>query len=156
MIREIDRYYYSKEEPVQSCLLALRNIILEHDSEVSETRKWSMPCFTYKKKMFCFLWTDKKTGEPYLLMVEGNSLNHPKLEKGERLRMKILRIRPAEDIPITTIHSILDDALDLEKKMVRIIPKSLSEESHSLALEHEVPLPIQDQNAPSYYGNCCT
>jgi len=23
-------------------------------------------CFCYKKKMFCYLWTDKKTDEPYL------------------------------------------------------------------------------------------
>ena len=116
MIRELDRYYYSKEEPTQSCLLALRSIILEHDPEVSETRKWSMPCFTYKQKMFCFLWTDKKTNEPYLLMVEGTFLNHPRLEKGDRSRMKVLRIRPAEDIPIGIIKSILDDALDLYKK----------------------------------------
>ena len=113
MIREIDRYYYSKEEPVQSCLLALRNIILEHDPEVSETRKWSMPCFTYKKKMFCFLWTEKNTNEPYIQMVEGNHLNHPLLEKGGRSRMKILRIRPTADIPIKTVKTILDDALDL-------------------------------------------
>jgi len=116
MIREIDRYYYSKEEPVQSCLLALRSIILEHDPEVSETRKWSMPCFTYKKKMFCFLWTEKKTNEPYILMVEGNYLYHPLLEKGDRSRMKILRIRPTADIPIEIVKTILDDALDLYKK----------------------------------------
>jgi hypothetical protein len=116
MIREIDRYYYSKEEPVLSCLLALRDIILDHDPEISETRKWSMPCFTYKKKMFCFLWTEKKTNEPYILMVEGNYLNHPLLEKGDRSRMKILRIRPTADIPIKTVKTILDDALNLYKK----------------------------------------
>lgn len=116
MIRELDRYYYSNEEPAQSCLLALRSIILEHDPEVSETRKWSMPCFTYKQKMFCFLWTDKKTNEPYLLMVEGTLLNHTKLEKGDRSRMKILRIKPDADIPVGIIKSILDAALDLYKK----------------------------------------
>lgn len=116
MIREIDRYYYSKEEPVQGCLLTLRSIILEQDPEISETRKWSMPCFTYKKKMFCFLWTEKNTNEPYILMVEGNSLNHPLLEKGERSRMKILRIRPSADIPIKTVKTILNDALDLYRK----------------------------------------
>jgi len=113
MIREIDRYYYSKEEPVQSCLLALRSIILEHDPEVSETRKWNMPCFTYKKKMFCFLWTEKNTNEPYILMVKGNYLSHPLLEKGKRSKMKILRIRPTVDIPIKTVKTILDNALAL-------------------------------------------
>lgn len=116
MIREIDNYYYSKEEPTRSCLLAIRSIILEHDPDISETRKWDMPCFTFRKKMFCFLWTDRKTNEPYILMVEGNKLNHPKLERGGRSRMKILRIRPSSDIPINTVNTILDKALELYKK----------------------------------------
>lgn len=122
MIQEIDSYYYNKEEPVQGCLLALRSIILDHDPGISETRKWSMPCFTYKKKMFCFLWTEKNTNEPYILMVEGNYLNHPLLEKGERSRMKIFRVKPNQDIPIKTVKAILDDALDLYKKGTIKIP----------------------------------
>lgn len=39
MIREIDNYYLDKEEPNKSCLLALRNIILEQDSNITETQK---------------------------------------------------------------------------------------------------------------------
>lgn len=49
-------------------------------------------------------------------MVEGTLLNHPKLEKGDRSRMKILRIKPDADIPVGIIKSILDAALDLYKK----------------------------------------
>lgn len=113
MIREIDQYYFQHEEPNQGCLLALRSIILEQDPEVSETRKWGMPCFTYKKKMFCFLWTDKRTDEPYILLVEGKRLDHPQLEQGSRSRMKIFRVRPNEDIPVETIEILLDEALDL-------------------------------------------
>ncbi|WP_255606956.1 DUF1801 domain-containing protein [Pedobacter polysacchareus] len=101
------------KEPNKSCLLALRSIILEQDNEITETRKYGMPCFCYKKKMFCYLWTDKKTEEPYILMVEGKHLNHPKLEKGERSRMKIFRVNPIKDLPIKTIESILQNALDL-------------------------------------------
>ncbi len=63
--------------------------------------------------MFCYLWTDKKTDEPYLLMVEGNSLDHPALEKGSRSRMKILRVDPEKNLPIKTINAILQKALDL-------------------------------------------
>lgn len=66
--------------------------------------------------MFCYLWTDKKTEEPYLLMVEGKYLDHPKLEQGVRSRMKILRVNPIEDLPIETIKSILQKALDLYRK----------------------------------------
>ncbi len=113
MIRELDQYYFLQEEPNRSCLLALRSLILEQDPGVTETMKWGMPCFSFKKKMFCFLWTDKKTNEPYILMVEGKHLNHPLLEKGTRSRMKILRIKAHEDIPIHIINPLLDEALNL-------------------------------------------
>ncbi len=113
MIREIDNYYFSLKEPNRSCLLALRTIILKQDGNIAETLKWGMPCFCYGKKMFCYLWTDKKTDEPYILMVEGKHLDHPKLEAGKRSRMKIFRINPHKDLPVKTIETILKSALDL-------------------------------------------
>ena len=118
MIEELHNYYLNKEEPNKSCLLALRSIILDQDKNVTETQKWGMPCFCYKKKMFCYLWTDKKTDEPYILMVEGKYLDHPKLEEGYRSRMKIFRVDPNKDLPIKTIERILQTALDLYKSGV--------------------------------------
>jgi hypothetical protein len=114
-MQELDAYYLNKQEPNKSCLLTLRSIILTQDKHITETRKYGMPCFCYKKKMFCYLWIDKKTDEPYLLMVEGKHLDHPKLEAGERSRMKIFRVNPKKDLPIKTIESILQKALDLYK-----------------------------------------
>lgn len=116
MVEEIDGFYLNKEEPNKSCLLALRTIILRQDPEVTETKKYGMPCFCYKKKMFCYLWVDKKTQEPYILFVEGNQLNHPKLETGSRARMKIFKVNPIEDLPITDIEGLLNQALDLYRK----------------------------------------
>ncbi|MGB6153109.1 MAG: DUF1801 domain-containing protein [Pricia sp.] len=113
MDNEIDNYYLNQEEPNQSCLLALRKIILEQDEAVTETRKWGMPCFCYQKKMFCYLWTDKKSREPYILFVEGKHLDHPELEQGTRSRMKIFRVDPNEDLPVGTIELLLDKALNL-------------------------------------------
>ncbi len=113
MTREIDNYYLSKEEPNKSCLLALRAIILQQDANITETQKYGMPCFCYKKKMFCYVWTDKKTDEPYILMVEGKRLVHPALEAGKRSRMKIFRVNPNKDLPKNTIEHILQKALDL-------------------------------------------
>jgi hypothetical protein len=115
-MREVDNYYLKKEEPHKSCLLALRSIILKQDANVTETTKWGMPCFCYGKKMFCYLWTDKKTHEPYILLVEGKHLVHPKLETGQRSRMKILRVDPNRDLPVRTIEEILKKALDLYRK----------------------------------------
>lgn len=111
--QELQQYYLGQREPVKSCLLALRSIILAADEHLTETQKYGMPCFCYKKKMFCYLWTDKKTGEPYILMVEGNSLHHPQLEVGERKRMKIFRVDPASDLPLHTIQDILQAGLNL-------------------------------------------
>lgn len=115
MLAELQNYYLNKPEPNKSCLLTLRSIILEQDENITETRKYGMPCFCYKKKTFCFLWTDNKTDEPYILMVEGKYLDHPQLEKGDRSRMKIFRINPTKDLPIKAIKNILQQALELYK-----------------------------------------
>lgn len=113
MIEKLHNYYLKKEEPNKSCLLALREIILNQDVNITETIKYGMPCFCYKKKMFCYLWTDKKTDEPYILMVEGKRLDHHQLEEGDRKKMKILRINPNKDLPLKTIETILQNALYL-------------------------------------------
>lgn len=94
-------------------MLALRNIILEKDLHITETRKYGMPCFCYKKKIFCYLWTDKKTNEPYILLVEGKQLDFPELETGKRFRMKILRIDPTGDLKMKLIDIILSKSLEI-------------------------------------------
>ncbi len=112
-MQEIQHFYLNQKEPNKSCLLALRHIILQQDTDVSETIKYGMPCFCYRKKAFCYLWTNKRTTFPYLLMVEGKHLDQVQLEAGQRLRMKTLPIDPQEDLPIDTIESILTAALNL-------------------------------------------
>jgi Domain of unknown function (DU1801) len=116
MIEDIYNFYFSKEEPNKSCFLSLRSIILEQDKHISETRKYGMPCFCYKKKMFCFLWMDKKANEPYILFVEGKHLEHDRLETGMRTRTKIFRINPRHDLPVQTIELLLNEALDLYRE----------------------------------------
>lgn len=106
-IRYIDNFYIEKDEPAKSCLLALREIILEYDGEISEAWKYGMPFFLYKRKMFCYIWTDKKSGKPYVGIVEGGNIDHPKLQKGKRARMKIFPIDPWEDMPVKSIYAVL-------------------------------------------------
>lgn len=112
MTREVDNFYLNQEEPNQSCFLALRRILHEHDSLITDSMRYSMPCFRFKNKAFCYLWTDKKTNEPYLLFVEGKQLNYPELESGDRSRMKILRVNPNADLQIHLIKSIIKSAVD--------------------------------------------
>lgn len=108
-----DNFYLTKQEPNKSCLLAMRDMILGYDENITETRKYGMPCFCFKNKMFCYLWVDKKSQEPYFLLVEGHLLDHPELEAGTRSRMKIFRINPNKDLPIASIDLIMNQALDL-------------------------------------------
>ncbi len=115
MLNILDDFYLNQEEPNRSCLLALRTIILSQDQNVSETLKWGMPCFSYNKKIFTYLSIDRKTDEPYILMVEGKYLDFPELERGNRTRMKILRVDPNKDLSLETIEMLLTEALNLHR-----------------------------------------
>ena len=106
----IDQFYLQKEEPNRSCLMALRDIILQYDENITETWKYRMPVFCYKGKMFCYLWVDKKKQWPYLGIVEGKKIEHPLLEAGNRSRMKVMYIDPQKDIPIDAIREIFGKA----------------------------------------------
>lgn len=112
-MNNLNDFYLNQKEPNKSCLLTLRQIILDQDENITETRKYGMPCFCYYKKMFCYLWTDKKTNHPYILMVEGNQIEHPDLEQGSRKRMKILPVNPSKDIPVGIVVEVLELGLKL-------------------------------------------
>jgi hypothetical protein len=112
-MKETDQFYMQHEEPVRSCLMALRQIVLDQNTDVSEAWKYRMPFFCYKDKMFCYLWVEKKTGLPYLGIVEGGSIDHPGLIQEARSRMKIIRFDPVRDLPVDTIRDILDRVLSL-------------------------------------------
>ncbi len=111
-MRDIDHFYLNLGEPLKSTLFSLRDIILSLDPNITDSLKYKMPFFSYKDKMFCYFWTDRKTKEPYIGIVEGHRIKHPLLEKGDRTRIKIFRISTKEDIPINTIKKLLNLALD--------------------------------------------
>ncbi|MFB9843274.1 DUF1801 domain-containing protein [Mucilaginibacter ginsenosidivorans] len=112
-MREIDYYFLQKDEPVKSCLLFLRDHILDYDEGITEAWKYRMPFYCYKGKMFCYLWTHKKNGLPYIGIVEGRKIDHPLLIQEERARMKIMLIDPTRDLPLETIGNILKTAIEL-------------------------------------------
>ncbi len=112
-MRELDNFYLNQEEPFKSCLLALRDIILAHDKNIEVAWKYKLPFFTYKGKMFCYLWIHKKYKQPYIGMIEGKWLEHPKLLLENRSRIKIILFDPSKDLPIKTIKGILKQAIQL-------------------------------------------
>lgn len=113
MITDLDRFYASKEEPVRSYLQDLRELILAYDLHINEVVKYGMPFFLYRKKMFCYLWTRKESGQPYLGLVEGKRLFHPELIQEDRARMKILLLDPTRPIPVRTLTTILQEAVTI-------------------------------------------
>src|SRR5882757_10458767 len=115
MLRPIDNYFLQQPEPAKSCLQFLRAHILRSDPNITEAWKYGMPFFCYNKKMFCYLWTHKKYGQPYIGFVEGHHLDDPNLLSEKRARMKILLIDPAKDIPIKRINNLLKQALTFYK-----------------------------------------
>lgn len=113
MLSQLEYFYDQKEEPEKSCFLSLRKIILDFDEEIKETWKYQIPFFTYKNKMFCYLYQQKRGGHPYIGFAKGHLLNHPALEKGNRKKMKVLPIIADQDIPVELILEILKAARTL-------------------------------------------
>ena len=110
MLNELHQFYDKLTEPNQSCFLALRKIIMDFDSEISEEWKYRLPFFHYKKKPFCYIWKDKKTSEPYIGIVRCENINHPNLIAGNRKKMKIFPVIATEDIDVKSIYNIFEQA----------------------------------------------
>ncbi len=116
MENALDNFYLNKEEPIKSCLLALKEIILAQNEEITTAWKYGMPFFCYKGKMFCYLWVHKKYKQPYIGIVEGMQIEHPQLMVEKRVRMKIMLVDANQDLPIKTIQVILKKCLALTIK----------------------------------------
>ncbi len=112
-LRDIDQWYLNHEEPNLSCFQALREWILRFDQDITEAWKYRMPMFVYKGKMFCYLWSDKRTNQPYIGIVKGKFIEHPLLIQAKRAKMKVLYIDPNDDLPIDLIEEIFETAKQL-------------------------------------------
>ena len=108
MTKQADQYFLLLQEPAQSCLLALRNYLLAYrNGAITEVWQYGMPFYQCGGKRICYLWTDKKTGEPYWGIVDGKLIDHPLLLAGKRSRMKIMYLDANIDLPMSTIDTIL-------------------------------------------------
>jgi len=112
-LTEIDNFYLKQPEPIQGCLLALKEIIIRQDENITAEWKYGMPFFCYKNKMFCYLWVHKKHKQPYIGIVEGKRFEDPELIIEKRSRMKIMLFDPLRDIPVQKIDDILQQAINL-------------------------------------------
>ncbi len=114
-MRALDNFYLQQDEPVKGTLLALREIILQQDKDVTNAWKYGMPFFCYKGKTFCYLWFHKKYKQPYIGIVEGKRFDEPFLIQEDRSRMKIMLFDPNKDLPLKSIENILQKSINLYK-----------------------------------------
>jgi len=115
MLSELNQFYENLKEPQKGCFLALRDFILSLSPEVTPEWKYRLPFFYFKGKMFCYLWMDKKSKEPYIGIAKANLLDFEYLVQGDRKRMKILPIPAEEDLPIHQIKETLETAMKFYK-----------------------------------------
>lgn len=116
MLSEQNNFYAKQKEPLKSCLLALREIILSLDKEITPAWKYGMPFFCFRGKMFCYLWVNKKTEQPYIGFVEGKHFDEAYLLAEKRSRMKILLLDATKDLPVKSIGTLVRKAISLYKK----------------------------------------
>ncbi len=114
-MKQLDSFYLQQTEPTKALFLALKEIILKQDSNISSTLKYGMPFFCYKGKMFCYLWVHKKHQQPYIGIVEGKYFDEPFLIQENRSRMKIMLFDSKKDLPVKKIAAIVNKAINLYK-----------------------------------------
>ncbi|WP_343694259.1 DUF1801 domain-containing protein [Flavobacterium sp.] len=120
-MKTIDDFYLNVEESIKGTFLALKDIILKQDKDITHVLKYGMPFFCYKGKMFCYLWTDKKDKQPYIGIVEGKHFDESFLIQDKRSRMKIMMLNSNEDLPLEQIESTIHKAINLYKSgIIRI------------------------------------
>ncbi|CAC9976266.1 DUF1801 domain-containing protein [Flavobacterium panici] len=114
-MKQLDDFYLNQEEPIKGTFLALKDIILKQDKDITHVLKYGMPFFCYKGKMFCYLWIHKKLKQPYIGIVEGKHFEDFFLIQEKRSRMKIMMFNSEEDLPLEKIEFVIQKAINLYK-----------------------------------------
>ena len=115
LMTELEQFYENQEPELREVYLALRQIILNQDENITAEWKFQLPFFYYKRKMLCYLWYHKKLKLPYISFMDANLLNDKRLLMENRKRAGILLINPQKDLPVKLVKEILTLLLQLPK-----------------------------------------
>ncbi len=126
-ITDAGTFFKQLHEPVKTCMLSLREMILMQDMQVRETFKYGMPFYCYKKKMFCYLWMHHVSRKPYIGILNGDRVQHPLLLTENRAKIKIMLFDAYRALPAETVQNILKQAIDLYRPVeARLLTKEKS------------------------------
>lgn len=116
--KTLESYYLTKSEPYQSCLLALRQLILSVDPLITTERKFQIPFFHYHGKKLGYLWLNGKK-----LMI-GFCLDKSLQDTVAELKSKDIyesfRIDQNADLPVDLIRNKLKALITIIDKKTRL------------------------------------
>lgn len=107
----VDHYFETLAEPERSCLLFLRQFILDYSATITEKRKFNTPFYYVNGKWMCFISYNPKIKEIYISFVDGFRMQHPQLVSEGRKKMKIFRVDAKEDVDVKSLNQILNLAV---------------------------------------------
>ncbi|MDB5031282.1 DUF1801 domain-containing protein [Mucilaginibacter sp.] len=110
----LESYYLSKPEPYQSCLLALKDVILFANPDICHERKFQIPFFTYKGKKIGYLWLNRK--KLMLGFCLDKSLQEQRQVTKPKDKYESTQIDPNADLPVDIILQKLNYYLALIDK----------------------------------------
>ncbi|WP_337040408.1 DUF1801 domain-containing protein [Emticicia sp. 17c] len=116
MLTELENYYFRQSEPIQSCLLALKGIVMGVNASITHERKYQIPFFYYKGKKLAYLWVTKKKIQ--MGFIEDKSLQNPVDGIKPKDKYQSIIIKPNEDIPLDIILQNLDRLIHLYENKV--------------------------------------
>lgn len=107
----LQSYYLSKPEPYQSCMLALKDLILHTNPGICHERKFQIPFFTYKGKKLGYIWLNRKK------LMLGFCLDKSLIKVPEGTKPKdqyeSMLIDPNSDLPVDVILERLGYYIEL-------------------------------------------
>jgi len=118
--KTLEEYYLSKPEPYQSCLLALRDIILHANPGICHVRKYQIPFFTYNDKKLGYLWLN---GKKLMLGFCVDRKLQMEMNPGDKPKDKYesIQIDPNADLPVELIQQKLRYYLNAIEKRNKIL-----------------------------------
>ena len=103
--KTLEYYYLSKPEPYQSCLLALRDIILNINPNIQHEHKFQIPFFTYKGKKLGYLWLNRKKLMLGFCLDKSLQPLIPGVQSKDKYES--IEVNPNEDIPVDSVRQKL-------------------------------------------------
>lgn len=110
-----DDYIFQQPEKQQSILLHLISVFERQIPELELLFKWGIPCFYYKKKVFCYLNSSPKKGFVDAGFFKGFQLKHNQdcLVTEKRNTIKSLRYYSLESINNKVLEDVIQEAKTL-------------------------------------------